>query len=529
MKLRDHYDWVVLGDHPGALLTAGLVSKLGLTVLVLPFAPGVRAHVSKSGQVMDPEPNFWPGLAGSPLPGKDGPPGILARCLERLGAQSSELAQVTRVGALPQVVTPGKRVAFSFEKEGLSRELNREFGVEQTERSQLVAAIEASLGETAKFWASLPERLTLVPQDASSRKKRSGAPAGGKAPARYDDLRRKLERSVVARRGSPLERNWFRSGRKASDLSGWAGDAEWAELCAGLWHGVTLADEDDPALFDLMHLASVAATGAAFQGGASAYREFLLRLTRRLGAQIPEGVECRRVFVEDGKFQGVQVSTVGTMISAGGGVLGCSLAHVPEHVSVSGRHWMKQLKPAPKPVAWRFTLALTVHAEAIPSGMLPRVVWREAGAPAIEIEIVKPEDYGVTSEPGNRLVFLRTLLPFTQESLAAEYQRMTAARMLRQLTELMPFLEYHVVRVYPDFRAENSEISEAFGFASPDMIPENLRVIVGKGVGSRSGIEGLFVASGESFPGLGGLGGTVAAFEATAWLAHRCGLAGPFA
>ncbi len=109
------------------------------------------------------------------------------------------------------------------------------------------------------------------------------------------------------------------------------------------------------------------------------------------------------------------------------------------------------------------------------------------------------------------------------------YQRMVGARMLRQAAELIPFLEYHVVRVYPDFRAENEELSQAFGFASPDLIPENLRCLGGAGVGSRSGVEGLFVASGESFPALGSFGPSVAGLEATAWIAHRSGLPGPFA
>ena len=58
MKLRSSYDWVVLGDDPGALLSAGLASRLGLSVLVVD-SPRDRAKskISKNDQLWDPEMN----------------------------------------------------------------------------------------------------------------------------------------------------------------------------------------------------------------------------------------------------------------------------------------------------------------------------------------------------------------------------------------------------------------------------------------------------------------------------------------
>jgi hypothetical protein len=137
-------------------------------------------------------------------------------------------------------------------------------------------------------------------------------------------------------------------------------------------------------------------------------------------------------------------------------------------------------------------------------------------------------------------------MPFTQESLSADYQRLVAARMLRQANELLPFLEFHVTRIYPDFRMatesknplgvapgkdkdqdQESELKEVYGFKSLEEIPDNLIVSSGKGLGSNSGIDGLFVASEESYPDLGSFGPTVAALEGVTELAHRSGIAGP--
>ena len=52
MKVADHYDWVVLGDSPGALLSAGLAARLGYSVLVLPLAPGLKSLTLESGQAI---------------------------------------------------------------------------------------------------------------------------------------------------------------------------------------------------------------------------------------------------------------------------------------------------------------------------------------------------------------------------------------------------------------------------------------------------------------------------------------------
>jgi hypothetical protein len=160
--------------------------------------------------------------------------------------------------------------------------------------------------------------------------------------------------------------------------------------------------------------------------------------------------------------------------------------------------------------------------------MLSRTVWKEGHAPVLDIELADPRSYGLL-EPENRIIFLRTLLPYDEVTLSIRYQRMVAARMFRQLSELIPFIENHVVRIFPDFRSAdgNEEFADVYGFPSLRMIPENIRSFNEAGLGSRSGIEGLFVANSESFPKLGSLGGTVAALEATAWIAHRSGLSGP--
>jgi hypothetical protein len=510
MRLRDQYDWAVLGDHPGALLTAGIAAKLGLSVLVLPLGETLRSRVSPSGQCLDPESNFMLGL------GKQGKAnGLLADSLGRLGLNSSEESRVLAEPELFQVATPSRRLRFMADDDDWARELRREFGDNVAATSGMPGALSAAESPVQTYWRELPDRFKVL----------EGKPVRRGGASRIEDVRKEISSHLKGR--TDREKAWVRRGSRATDLARASRDPAWEEIAAGAWHGTSSQERDDPELWELLQLMALGRTGASFRGGVSAFRELLTHLAKRLGAHVPDRTDCRRIFIEDGRFSGIQAAGSGNMIGARGGVLGCGLPQALMRASNTGRQWPRKLRAGPTPRGWKFTLALTLHAEAVPPGLSRRLIWQEDGSPALEVEVAEPRDYGI-SEPGNRLVFARTVLPFTPESLHVEHQRMVAARMLRQLTELIPFMEFHVVRIFPDFRTRPEDLKEAYRFTTLEEVPENLKAFSGTGTGSRSGIEGLFVASGESFPELGSLGPVVAAIESSAWLAHRCGLAGPF-
>lgn len=495
IQLRDQYDWAVLGDDLGALLSAGLAARLGLSVLILPVgsagaSQGLR--ISRSGQCVDLESNFVPGL------GRMGAQsGLVAECLNVLGALPSEL-QLLRDSGHPQVVTPEARVALLSDLEGFRAELLRELGPGGEKQVGWSEVLAQASEEIFKHWRELPERLTL----------REGAP-------------KKDRVSAV----SPASFRKSLSRRYKGESLAAPADA----VASGLLFGATSFPREAPERGEFLHALALGRIGASVQGGQSALRDLLLRIARRNGADAPLKTECKRVFVEKGRLTGVQTSQHGKVIQVNGAALGCGVERAAELLSESGKAWFKRLKSPPAPAGWKFTIALTVHEEAIAHGAGQRLIWKEAGAPAIEIETVAPSDYGLR-EQGKKLVFLRTLMPYSQESLGAGYQSQVAARMVRKATELFPFLEFHILRIFPDFREAGTELGDVYGFPVPQLIPGNLRCYSSvDGIGSESGIDGLFVTNAESYPELGGMGGAVAAIEAVAWLAHRSGLPGPFA
>jgi hypothetical protein len=511
MALLDRYDWVVLGDHPGALLSGCFAAQLGYSVLFLPLVPSRHVSVSKTGQCFDPEPNAILGLGADA-----GRKGLLAESLSQMGGLTDTSGLLrSGDGVLPMIHTPRSRVALRAQNDDFMNELQREWNPAVARDTGLVDALGVIEPLSAAYWREFPSLLIRDPEKGWLSTESSGERMAG-------HLREHLARKSPGVKGA--SRQWIDSKTHVRNLALSRGanlalsqGVDFAEFGAGVWYGVHATESENPWLPDLAHALALARTGASFRGGLTAYREFLLNLARRLGAFVVEDAACHRIFVENERLMGVQMTHRGKMIGVGGAVLGTALAHAKEFVSFSGKNRDDLLKESPLPSGWRFTLALTVHEEAIPPGMGTRVIWKEPGAPSLEIEVAEPSDYEL-GRSREKFIFLRTWLPFSPETLEPSYQKLVASRMFRQLTEIFPFLEYHVVNVFPDFRKggqeSEEEFREAYGFTATHRIPENLRCLSGTGIGCQSGITGLFVGNGESFPMLGSFGGTVAAFEA---------------
>jgi phytoene dehydrogenase-like protein len=490
MKLSHNYDWIVLGDHPGALLSANMVIRLGLSVLIVPKCSTQKVIFSESGQCLDPESNFILGL---------GEQGLLHEILRKASALPGE-GELGTLEGYAQVLTPRHRFSVSDSVETSTRELQREFS-EGSEDRELIEQGISSAAEVLEYWRRFPSRYNL---DLTQRK------TPKKVSASWDDLLKALRSKK-----NPLPKS---------------------DLLSALTYGFSGQAFENATRTEWIHILALGQSGASFKGGMTAYRRMLLNVAKQQGATVLENVECRRIFVSNRRFMGVQLSSSGNMIAGAGCILGSTFNEFSERIAVGKSNWLRPKSSAAKPSGWRFTLALTVHDEAIIPGMSRRMIWKEENAPIVEIETADPSEYGAR-DTDHKLIFLRTVLPYSQESLAIAYQRTIASRMFRLATEIIPFLEDHVTRIYPDFRPTQSgashsldwkdELSEIYGFATPKMIPENLLVYNPSDDRDSTGIEGLFVSSGESFPKLGSFGPTIAAVEAVAWLAHRSGLPGP--
>lgn len=550
MKLKDHYDWIVLGNHPGALLSAGVASKLGLSVLILPFGVSFKADHDEKEQVFDPESNYLLGISEDGL----SPAWLLQQLgLTELGAEFIT-AHRSKGRTYPQVLTPESRLVLESNDQFLS-ELQRELGSSSARQLGLAQILKSSEAEFSELWRQFSGRLI----------QRNPVPAGTKMETlSLDQVLKETRKSLISKyklanrkklkdkiRSLTREKStylqWLSHSETISQLAERLALSEFSEVGSGLYSGITSTEFSDPGLFELLLLLNLSRTGASYRGGLSAFRQFLIKQARELGAHYPGDAECRRVFIEGNRFQGVQVSGASKMISGGAAVLGCSRSRVESELTRESKSWFipwKKAEASPsQPVGWKFTLALYVRAEAIPEKMQTRAFWKERDAPLLEIEVIDPADYQLP-DSSRVVVFLRTLMPFEPKSLERDYQRRIAGRMVRQATELIPFLEYHVTELYPDFRSgtsqlqslvkskatqpttsqptsEEDELGRVYGFSSLQMIPDALLCYQGRGIGPLTGVDKLYSASSESYPFLGSLGGMVSGLQAISEVTGR--------
>jgi hypothetical protein len=532
MRLRDHYDWIVLGDDPGALLSASLAAKLGLSVLVLPLYPTSGFKIFSGSDKDDRSDELVLDLESNSVPGL-GTGGLWEACLNAVGMTLQEQVQILKASGVSQVVTQHRRVLLDPDRARLFAEFEREWGSESLVIRGLAGAVEHADPLLEKYWLDLPERLTLksarseLTKDSQSKSEAQLADSGESKKAISGTNLNRLAKAMAKTLGRDrtFAKEWF---SESLNVGQWEAERDLAEFCEGVQVAVSDTQGSLSAgSFSVLQQLVLSRTAASFRGGMTAFREYLLKLARRNGADLPPKTECRQIFIQKGRFAGVLPSVRGSMISGTGGILGVPLEYVQAMLIESGRAWGKGFKPSSTPIGWKFTLALTLHPEGVPPGMARRVIWQEKGAPFVEMELVHPSDYGL--KDGNRVIlFLRTMMPMTEESLTPAYQRLISARLLRKATQISPFLEYHIRRIYPDFREEPSrEMREQYGFKALTEIPPQLLCYAGEGIGAQSGVEGLFASSRESFPMFGMHGGAVCALEGVAWVAHRSGLAGP--
>lgn len=506
VRLRDHYDWIVIGSHPAALLSAVLMASLNLSVLVVFGERKLILQVSSDGRYFDPEPNILTGI-------HDGwqKEGLLLKYFRKL--EIPVIKEEWSLNYTPQVVTPQTRLAFRH-GEALQKEFEREFGHPLTQKLGLLKAIHLSTEGYSELWLKFIQQLS---QSKSFHFK-----------SFQDQLAKKVgsDQKIVSA--------WSSQHIKVSDLALALGRTDIREIFEGLSYSVTGQVQHDPTLIEILNNLNLLYLTGKYQGGLTRLRDLLLKTAKKHGAHVLENINLKRVFVENGRFSGIQIQSSGPIIQGEMGILGMSLDRLYPLIVRTGSksfHSSSWAKRVTDIQGWRMTIALRVHEEAIPPAMLPRVIWQEKNAPVLEIEVVHPKDYGLSYDNAHRVIYLRTVLPYQKEALSPSYQRLIAGRMLKQVMSLIPFLEFHIVKIFPDFRLGshfspnfgflpalqegNNEFTQFYGFSDLSDIPDHLRVYGGEGVGFQSGIKGLFIGSDEAYPYLGNWGATIAALEAT--------------
>lgn len=525
IRLREAYDWIAVGDDLGSLVGALMVSRLGQSVLVVPLLEEKSSFKSHSGQIWDPNPNWVPGVSNLTRD-PETTLGVLGRRDTDsllLGAilKQSELSREFWSGWMPErsdpwMLTPELRVHLTREDAALAVEATRE-GLSP---EWPVWAEEASrLART--LWAGYPSSLELKPKQTEFR--------GFKFPFR------KMAHSLAPEWKEVQSGSLDEEVRTKFSLST-------STLSSAIWHWVSERPEENPEFTEFMHSFGLSRTGLSYRGGYEQLKQNLMRELTRMGAHVSPQTPCRRIFLEDGKFAGVQLSQVAQMIGAQAGTVMTPLSRIQEMIVQSGSSQVSFRKPA-DPIGMRLCFSFCVKKNAVPDLVTQKgglLLWKERGAPPVRIEAVDPADYRV-NEPEYRYLFVsvpylwadhsaagRTKTAFPLSPLPFEEIRVFSARLFQLLSNIFPGFEANCVRAYPDVRMGVDELKSLYSYSKLEEVPENLRIYSDEDLGSRTDATGLFLVSRESFPKFGAMGPVVAAFEAATVTAQRAGQSGIF-
>lgn len=222
-------------------------------------------------------------------------------------------------------------------------------------------------------------------------------------------------------------------------------------------------------------------TLARFPRGMAGLHEWVLaRLAESKVHWSPRNT-CTRVFVDRGKLIGAQVGAQGKMISVGGGVAACAaeqLRELLEEVSAQSR-FAETWRIAP-PRGWRFNVELRLQSD-----------WRGGGVPRAGAHTEAdgiPLEWELREGPS---VVLRTVFPWSPETLSQGYADALLERMTREFERLAPGHRCGKVVYRPRF-------------AMLQDVPDHLRVY---GRDHAQGVDtpfsGLYLVNNESFPMLG--------------------------
>lgn len=477
-RLQDRYDWVVVGDHPAALVAGLAALKRGNSVLFVPF--GDRPGREPQRQ--------WVlgGLEGGSF-------GRLVR--ENLGISPADLGIVP---ARAEILHPRFRFRVPDRLEAWWPRIRRDL-LDGEDASRATRRAETSrLRDWSTGLAAAVESGRLDRREASASSSGSG---GRKDGARRESWRRPWEAPLqeLLADTQPAEDGEFLSALRA---------AASPESAPGRWRARP-AWETWWAAQELMMSGKV-------EGGWSALQHRLRELGREWGGSfLGARDEVSRFFVESGRVVGLQILARTEMIQTHRVLVGAPVRRIHDRFSggeapAPAARLAKAgtgLPASPLTRTRGFTLSVIVREEAVSEQVPDYVIWTEEGVGGVplEIEVIRPRPGPV------RIVARATLGPDELRAAAPDPQlllepspltRVIRARMLRKLTEVFPYIEFHAVEIQPNLGAPTSAATEAGRGASADRVPspeEPRAVWLEQGEGWRSPLSNLAVLAGERF------------------------------
>jgi phytoene dehydrogenase-like protein len=482
----NYYDAVVCGGQMTGLVTAALLGRRGLRVLLL-GGDSERATFEAGGYTLSRGPALLPPVTTP----------TVARVLQDLNC-----VQVVKRRAPPltpgmQIVMPHHRFDIGANDEALGRELAREFGAEQ-------GAIEAALARIASTSALVEPLLSTeitLPPDGFWERREVG----------------RLE-SMLPRRGTDLLASLPATHPMRAVIAAPA-------TLTGAVAPHELAIVGQARAFDL------ARQGLnQLEGGEAALRALFLEKLGTFSGERRDKVVPVEVVMRRGRAAGIRVhprdETIGCqhLVWAGSAAaLAAICTEKPPRRARSGA-------PGLHVEGYRYSIAMLVAPEAIPEGMANRVfVIADPGRALIEenalaVTVGQPAQ----RQPDEIPVWVECIVPAPPVDAGPGYLRALRGRVLERLETLLPFFREHLFVLAsphdglpPELSRAAQEAAAARKSTPPAPAPAPLQPVYAVesdssldvvGLPHATGIKNLYLAGRENLPGLAFEGELVSAW-----------------
>lgn len=409
-----HYDVIVAGLGPGALLAGALLAKRGLRVLALDQSP---PEAVRQGPWAFPSHDHL-------LSGFDDPL-LLASALDELTVHPGRRRAIRRSGI--QVLLPRLRAEIAPEPQELEREVVRELGEESEAVLHLMDALREEAGRLALAWQ---QRRSTLP-----------------SPSLFQRVGRRFGR----------ERALFDGGLgtlgQLLDQSGLSPHAR-VFITAPLTAFGHVVDPENLPVPVAAHLLLSARAGAyRAQGTREPLKDLLLHRLMELHGERSESDHIAEIHFSWGKATEVVLAGHDRAYECDHVLWGASYDALVETLpeSLQGRYTspMADLQPE----YGRFCVHLAVHGRGIPEGMADHLVSvLDPEAPLLDGNLmqvsVSPSGDERWAPAAQRAMTLSTPVRLTDDADTPAAQAELAQRLLAHLRTFAPFVDDHLVGVW---------------------------------------------------------------------------------
>ncbi|MCA9600407.1 MAG: hypothetical protein KC417_00190 [Myxococcales bacterium] len=422
--MKEYYDVVVVGAQPPALLSAALLANRGFRVLVL-------EHDT-------PPPTYEAGRFTLPR----APFSFLARHSPHARQALSELAllptlrqRTPATDPLLQISTPGHRFDIPTTREGLLREVSREF----EDTAAAIMDVEDALKDASVALGTAIDATHLWP------------------PAGYFGTRA-FARRLRASQLDPVTAH--------DPFSALRPDHPYRAAILAPARFASFTDPDRMPLLQLARLHSAWRDGLArFADGEVDFRRLLVERITAHGGNVRSGERVERILTRRNRAYAVRTVAHTDELGAEHVILGTDVGSALRlFVDRAPIEQLFEDAGEPQPRYFRYTLNLVVRPEAIPDAMAPNVFHvRDPNRPLVSENALRIEMGDVEGSDAKRLT-VEALVPRRGIEEVAGFVTGLRDRVVASLGELLPFLGRHTIFIdspHDGRDAQDLELGEA--------------------------------------------------------------------